>query len=488
MNNSYFEIIGNNVKPFTHRQSDTQISDDGEVSVKESMISEVISIKSIRFIHKVERDLNTESILSSTPIEPVNIFLMSLHIDDEIEESTQHTNALIHYFSFLLKLREEWVKTEGWRRSELDPDWFAMPARKSKRPTYLYRKALKDLVLKQKALARTTAQAYMRRVVEFYKFQIKIGYKFDYPPFEHEVVDITFQAPATHMKPYLTKAVHTTDLRLKFGKDKRNDQVKQELLPLTNQEWIRVKQILVTERKILKNVNGEIKWCSFAYEYSLFFRLARYTGMRRIEVASLHLGQLPARSALTRKLYRMTIGEEAGSLTKGEGNPTRTVDVPVTLMEELINYTKSSRFISRQEKFKDRKSESTSELFDLNKGYLFISNKGHLFLEEMTVINNRWSEVRNTVSHLLGVRMQHKAHNLRPTYAVTTFRALLKKFDTEVALAYVSARLGHEDLPTTLKYLKIAEDQPTGDEIYEDILSFVDAFDEIEDVIGESFE
>lgn len=54
-----------------------------------------------------------------TPIEPVNIFLMSLHIDDEIEE---------------------------WRRGELESDWFVMPARKSKRSPYLYRKALKDLV------------------------------------------------------------------------------------------------------------------------------------------------------------------------------------------------------------------------------------------------------------------------------------------------------------------------------------------------------
>jgi hypothetical protein len=43
----------------------------------------------------------------------------------------------------------------------------------------------------------------------------------------------------------------------------------------------------------------------------------------------------------------------------------------------------------------------------------------------------------------------------------------------------VSDLLGHEDEKTTLLYLKIAQDEPTGDEIYEDILEFIGVFDDI---------
>lgn len=480
MSETYFEIIGNKVKPFTYRESMARTNADGELTLEFSTISEIVSAESIRFIHKLERDSKTGDIVNSTPVEPANIFLMSLHIDNEIEESKQHSKALIHYFTFLLQLREQWKKKKAWQKGEPEPDWYVMHSRKSKRPTYLYRKALKDLVLKEKSLSRTTAQAYIRRVVEFYKFQIRIGVEFEFPPFEHEVVKINFQASEKNMKGYLAKAVHTTDLRLKFGKDKRNDQVKQALLPLSNKEWINVKRILDTERRVLKNVNGETKWCSFSFEYSLFFRLARYTGMRRIEIASLHLDQLPKNLSTSKMLYRMTIGEDARSLTKGEGNPTREVDIPIKLMNELIDYTNSSRYLTRHNKFIKWKSENTHEADNYSENYIFISTKGHPFLNELTVINNRWSEVRNTVSSIMGYRMKHKAHNLRPTYAVSTFRVLLKKYPSDIALAYVSARLGHEDLSTTLKYLKIAEDQPTGDEIYEDVLGFLDAYEDIE--------
>jgi hypothetical protein len=49
------------------------------------------------------------------------------------------------------------------------------------------------------------------------------------------------------------------------------------------------------------------------------------------------------------------------------------------------------------------------------------------------------------------------------------------------ALAAVSEVLGHEDMDTTLKYLKIAEDEPTGDEIYEDILDYLGVFDDLKE-------
>ncbi|KIT54154.1 hypothetical protein H334_22140 [Vibrio parahaemolyticus 901128] len=42
--------------------------------------------------------------------------------------------------------------------------------------------------------------------------------------------------------------------------------------------------------------------------------------------------------------------------------------------------------------------------------------------------------------------------------------------------------LGHEDLSTTLLYLQIAQDQPTGDEIWEDVLDYLGVFDDEEEL------
>ena len=52
--------------------------------------------------------------------------------------------------------------------------------------------------------------------------------------------------------------------------------------------------------------------------------------------------------------------------------------------------------------------------------------------------------------------------------------------DSDRALAHVSDLLGHEDIKTTFLYLKIAEDHPTGDEIYEDMLDWAGVFDGFE--------
>ncbi|QOI95453.1 hypothetical protein [Aeromonas salmonicida] len=51
------------------------------------------------------------------------------------------------------------------------------------------------------------------------------------------------------------------------------------------------------------------------------------------------------------------------------------------------------------------------------------------------------------------------------------------------ALAIVSSYLGHEEQSTTLEYLKIAENAPSGDEIYEDVLDYLGLFDDLDGVI-----
>jgi integrase len=115
---------------------------------------------------------------------------------------------------------------------------------------------------------------------------------------------------------------------------------------------------------------------------------------------------------------------------------------------------------------------------DENKQYLFISNSGVPFFKKLEEINTRWNEVRNTARMNLINDIDAVVHNLRATFSVSVFRTLLKKMNADDALARVSALLGHEDLSTTLLYLKIAQGQPTGDEIWEDVLDYLGVFDE----------
>lgn len=82
----------------------------------------------------------------------------------------------------------------------------------------------------------------------------------------------------------------------------------------------------------------------------------------------------------------------------------------------------------------------------------------------------------------MGQEVQGTIHNLRSTFAVAIFRALLRKVTCDTALALVSELLGHEDISTTMLYLKIAQNEPTGDEIYEDILDFVGVFDVLDEL------
>ncbi len=476
-----YEIKAVGLKDFIYRSPLIFIDQYGDLKTKTNEYYDSIYIKNITLIFKIGRD-NKGQVVFSEPLDIVNIFLLSLHIDNEQKDSQQYSKALINYFSFILLLQKKWE--EGSTHLP-KPDWNVMPIRKNQRPTYQYRSALKYSVIEEKdsqlKLARSTATAYMRAVVAFYRFYLRREIKFDNPPFEHEIVNLSYTAGATSMKSYLTKQVHTTDLRLNFGKNIRNNGTSSVLQPLTNIEWTAVEEVLLKGR-IIKNVHGALKWHSLAYEYSLFFRLTRYTGMRRVEVSSLHLNQLPEPYTETRNaLIKMDIGETAGSLTKGKGNnPPRTIHIPINLMKEVIEYSRSERYMKRLDKYHSIYEQTYKDNTDVdrNKKYLFMSATGKPFFTVLAASNNRWTEIRNTVRYKLKTSFIHKAHNLRSTYAVAIFRALLKKYDSEQALSYVNARLGHAEIATTMLYLKIAQDEPTGDEIYEDVLDFLGIFDE----------
>lgn len=487
------------IKPYTYRTPSVQINQDGELEVLAA--KNAIHIKKLTLINLVGRDTKGE-LVSFEPLDIANRFLMAHHIELGKQESDQYSKGLVHYFSFLIRLQEQWdYEYDEDLFDELTdhprPTWDYMALRKSERITYLYRTALKNLVTKEtdpkRQLARTTATAYMNAVIKFYSYHLRNGYQFNNPPFEHEVLTIHFESTGQSMKPYMSKEVHTTDLRLNFPKSKRNQggalpSSRRDLKPLSNIEWKAVENILVNTQHVIKLIDGEYQTARFAIEYCLFFLICRFTGLRKEEVASLHLGQI-CKPDLSKPMLRLGVGDDYGSLTKSKdgGNKSRKTIIPSKTMQLLYDYSRSERYRKRLGKFKavckQKRIDGDDAFFDSvdgvdeNKQYLFLSQTGKPFFTKLNEVNTRWNEIRKTVEHTCGINIDGTPHNLRSTFAVSLFRALLRVTKPDIALALVSDCLGHDDEATTLLYLKIAQNEPTGDEIYEDVLDFIGVFD-----------
>ncbi|TOM52638.1 integrase, partial [Vibrio parahaemolyticus] len=487
---------------------------DNHTHIKKVIFLSLVGYEKVNLLDENDKSIKDEhgnpifvkgDVVSYEPMNYVNEFILAKHVVDEKEDAQQASKALTHYFRFILDAQAKW--DDKYDNEDYDPAfdpprpaWDSFSPRKNLRVTTMYRNAVKKATLDGTGLAKTTAMSYVRSMVDFYKYHLRQGMRFNNPPFEFETLLIDLETSGTDMKARKRKEIQTTDLKLTFPRSKKNDGGKlpnsnRELKPLTNSEWREIKNILVQTRRVLKNVKGEEKLVSLPEEYCLLFRLLRYTGLRKEEGASVHLGQI-SRPNTNDAMLRLGVGNQYGSLTKdpkgGYNNKSRRTIIPSSLMLELYEYSHSARYKKRLEKFRERcvsEREAGNDAYfdgvdgvDEGKQYLFISNSGVPLFKKLEEINTRWNEVRKTAGVSLVNDIDAVVHNLRATFAVSIFRTLLKKMDSDDALARVSALLGHEDLSTTLLYLQIAQDQPTGDEIWEDVLDYLGVFDEEEEL------
>ncbi|MAD17730.1 MAG: integrase [Alteromonadaceae bacterium] len=453
------------------------------------------------------------------PIEQANQFLLSKSINDGVLDVASISRGLVHYFSFLLDLQANW---DGeFDEDEFDnvydeprPEWDHFPRSKQNRQTYLYRDGLKQLAV-DGVVAKSTAKNYIGSVVNFYKYWLRKGYQFNNPPFEHEVVTLLLDTNASSLKQYQKKDVHTTDLRLKFAKPSRSggtavDNLRRDLRPFTPKEWGALQNILMKSRRVLRH-GAEARLHSLPIEYTNHFMTCRYTGLRREETASLHCGQIvnpkviindSGEDVFEKPILNLGVGDKYQSFTKTpeRGNKSRVTIIPARIMKSLYDYTQSERYQKRLAKFKNWCASEIEvgnmhwfegdDAINPDLDYLYLTQTGKPMLLRLGDFTNKWVEVRNTLNH--SISLEHDVvgsiHNLRPTFAVDLFRHMLKakddggrlKFTPDIALDRVSALLGHEDRTTTMEYLKIAQDMPLGDEIYEDVLDYIGAFDDIE--------
>ncbi|MCG3766890.1 site-specific integrase [Vibrio cincinnatiensis] len=517
-----YDIKTKTLKHFTYRKPLVFIDDNGEpqyeysrdkdndTHIKKVIFLNLVGYEKLGQLDETGKQMMDEkgnltfikgSLLSCEPLDCVNEFILSKHIEDGKEESLQASKALAHYFRFLLDAQAKWdskYDNDDFEpfKTPPRPAWNKFAVRPNFRATTMYRNAVEKGAINGTGLAKTTAMSYVRSMVDFYKYHLRKGMEFNNPPFEFETFLIDTENSGTQMKSHKRKVVQSTDLRLTFPKSKKNDggklpNARRDLKPLTNSEWQEIKNILLNTKRVIKNVNCEERLVSLPVEYCLLFRIFRYTGLRKEEGSSLHLGQI-FHPDMKNAVLRLGVGNQYGSLTKdpagGYNNKSRRTIIPSSLMLELYDYSHSPRYKKRLEKFKERckvEREAGNDAYfdgidgvDEKKHYIFISNSGVPFFKKLEEINTRWNEIRRTAGINLLNDIDAVVHNLRSTFAVSLFRTFLKKMDAEKALIRVSAFLGHEDLATTLLYLKIAQESPTGDEIWEDVLDYLGVFDD----------
>lgn len=383
----------------------------------------------------------------------VNNWLIHLKANLRKKEVNTQAQALLHYFTFL---------------NDIGVSWDEMPISLRLRPTYAFRKHLRDM-FKRGELARSTANSYMGSVINFYKFYLARDHFFAYPPFKYEVVRLHRNSSHEYMKNNFIH-VDTTDLRLKLPSDTRHFGLSRKLVPISINEWKIVESVYKTRGIGVSISAGEGNEVPLSEECKLAIDLSRYSGLRRSEIISLRAKQIykPDTEQLKKKYLNNTEGllldPRQGVETKN--GTIRTAEIHAELMQALYDYINSSRYIKRRKKYE--------EIHPGNKDNppLLLNQNGKPYAAK--TLDARWGEIRNAVRKELP-DFSHKFHNLRSTYAVERLRELLNAGIKEGrALDYLQSVMGHKNRATLLGYLRLYEEESiTANEIHELAINFI---------------
>ena len=451
------EIVSYQLNDFSYRTPIVYIDANGEPMVTYAD-EPPIHISKITFLYEIKID-ELGFIESAKGIDVANAYLMHLAVNKGNKCVSSQSRALIHYFSFLVDMRMTWNH---------------MPSRPNKRPTYRFKNYLEDAYRDRNITSRlsvSTSKSYMRNIVNFYRFLIAKNVPFDYPPFEHEVITVSVRGSESSMQATRSVAVQTTDLRLRISKQDKNE-TPNRLRALSEQEWTELDHIIRKDRRIIRYVNGVKSINALAIEISLMLLIMRYSGLRRSEAITFSETLIfkPTQKDLDDGYIEIRIGGFCGVKTKN--NKERSIEIPSKLMLKLFEYKLSKRHTERRLKFEQMHPEKHIPIF--------LNNRGEPFSE--ATLNARWSEIRSTLSEKLGRKFEHKSHNLRATYGVFRLKSLMKVgMSQEDALSYVQFRMGHEDLKTTLAYLKQTQTLKSGAQLAEQ------AYEHIFDISGVQF-
>lgn len=379
-------------------------------------------------------------------IRVANIWLIYLKANLRKKAVNTQAQALLHYFTFI---------------EDIGIAWDTMPAALRKRPTYGFKKHLRE-AYKNGDIARSTANSYMGVVIKFYKFYLARNHPFEHPPFKYEIVKVNTSGSHEYMRKTLIH-VDTTDLRLKLPNDTSYYGLSRKLLPMNHQEWRVAKKYYKKLQTGVSNRSNNAKSIALSQEFQIAIELSRYCGLRRSEIISLRVNAIykPSSEQLRKKYLinadGLALDPRAGVATKN--GTVRIAEIPSELMQQLYDYTNSARYIQRRKLYEESHPE------DKHKPPLLLNQLGKPYSSKS--IDARWGELRNAIRSELP-NFSHKFHNLRSTYAVERLKELLNSGIKEgKALDYLQSVMGHKSRATLLGYLKLSEEVVTANEIHE---------------------
>lgn len=379
-------------------------------------------------------------------ISVANIWLIHLKANLRKKMVNTQAQALLHYFTFL---------------NDTGMAWDTMPAALRKRPTYGFKKHLRE-AYKNGDIAKSTANSYMGVVIKFYKFYLARNHPFEYPPFKYEIVKVNTSGSHEYMRKTLVH-VDTTDLRLKLPNDTSYYGLSRKLLPLNHQEWRVAEKFYKELQTGVSNRGNNTKSVALSQEFKIAIELSRYCGLRRSEIITLPINAIyKPNSEQLRKNYLinadgLTLDPRAGVATKN--GTVRIAEIPSELMQRLYHYTNSARYIQRRKLYEESNPE------DKYGPPLLLNQLGKPYSPKS--IDARWGELRNAIKNELP-NFSHKFHNLRSTYAIERLKELLNSGIKEgKALDYLQSVMGHKSRATLLGYLKLSEEVVTANEIHE---------------------
>lgn len=384
-----------------------------------------------------------------TGISIANNWLIHLKADLYKKEVDTQAQALLHYFTFL---------------HDIGVAWDCMPVVIRKRPTYLFKKHLKE-AFRSRNIARSTANSYMGVVIRFYKFYLMKKYSFDNRPFNYEIVKIEASRKHDFMGGNLLQ-VDSTDLRLNLPRDSRHNGLSRSLVPLSQGEWDRLDRHFNSRGKGIVQRAGENLSVAISVEFKLAVYLARYCGLRRDEIITLRSSQVykPVAGKLSKKYlinsYGFLLDPRFGVRTKN--STIRYAEVPTAFMNDLHRYINSTVYTFRRDKFINKHPE------EVGGPPLLITQKGDMY--SPATLDARWGELRNALREN-DYSFDHKFHNLRSTYAVFRLAEMINAGIKEaVALDYLQSVLGHKKRTTLLAYLRFCEQEKSANQVYEEVL------------------
>lgn len=358
--------------------------------------------------YKIENGDNIEELVilinedTYLPVDSVNSYLIERHYMGK-ENSNFECRALRLYFDFLEAMELEW--DEGSEYSH-------------KRPLSMFSKFLTEQ-FKDNEMSGTTAVNYFNSVCRFYKYHLSYGHKFKGMPvsFKKRIIEVHSNSLTNHINKYDIE-IEVADCRPKIPTQSKST----DLIPFNEENY----------KFLFSQIN-----IHSTRDMALICLLAANTGLRAGEIADLRIDMINSYNG--EDVFDLYVGPQIRHKTKNNRNGI--IKVSGKIIKILLKHLKTKNYLKRLSKYEG------------DRPYVFLTNRGGQFTQQtISVLFSTF--IKNNVKPYVS-SFNHKFHDLRVTFGVTTMRACLRSdMEKDEALSYVQDQMRHKHIETTMQYLE----------------------------------